>query len=156
MWLCSDTRWLCCSIYNYAIIGGVHWQIIRAPTSCVCWINIAFVLSWRHRIQCGESTFFFWFVFVAWLIKFCIWWFCDFVCLAWSRWFTHTCSDEIVLQVTLIAHGDVPLSIIMTMCTTIASVLVTPLLTKYLAGTYVPIDAVKLSISTLQVMLDLI
>ncbi|KMS98137.1 hypothetical protein BVRB_4g095250 isoform A [Beta vulgaris subsp. vulgaris] len=54
--------------------------------------------------------------------------------------------------VTLIAHGDVPLSIIMTMCTTIASVLVTPLLTKYLAGTYVPIDAVKLSISTLQVV----
>ncbi|KMS98138.1 hypothetical protein BVRB_4g095250 isoform B [Beta vulgaris subsp. vulgaris] len=40
----------------------------------------------------------------------------------------------------------------MTMCTTIASVLVTPLLTKYLAGTYVPIDAVKLSISTLQVV----
>ncbi|KAJ0039225.1 hypothetical protein Pint_23238 [Pistacia integerrima] len=54
--------------------------------------------------------------------------------------------------VTLIAQGDVPLSIVMTMCTTLGAVLLTPLLTKSLAGTYVPIDAVKLSISTLQVV----
>ncbi|XP_031274910.1 probable sodium/metabolite cotransporter BASS2, chloroplastic [Pistacia vera] len=54
--------------------------------------------------------------------------------------------------VTLIAQGDVPLSIVMTMCTTLGAVLLTPLLTKILAGTYVPIDAVKLSISTLQVV----
>ncbi|KAJ0038973.1 hypothetical protein Pint_23242 [Pistacia integerrima] len=38
------------------------------------------------------------------------------------------------------------------MCTTLGAVLLTPLLTKILAGTYVPIDAVKLSISTLQVV----
>ncbi|XP_065869758.1 probable sodium/metabolite cotransporter BASS1, chloroplastic [Euphorbia lathyris] len=54
--------------------------------------------------------------------------------------------------VTLIARGDVPLSIVMTVCTTLAAVLLTPLLTKILAGTYVPADALKLSISTLQVV----
>ncbi|MCD7466340.1 hypothetical protein HAX54_002950 [Datura stramonium] len=54
--------------------------------------------------------------------------------------------------VTLIAQGDVPLSIVMTACTTIAAVLLTPSLTKFLAGTYVPVDAIKLSISTLQVV----
>ena len=58
-----------------------------------------------------------------------------------------------MLQVTLIARGDVPLSIVMTMCTTIAAVLTTPLLTKYLAGTCVPVDIIQLSISTLQVTL---
>ncbi|KAK9286761.1 hypothetical protein L1049_015165 [Liquidambar formosana] len=54
--------------------------------------------------------------------------------------------------VTLIARGDVPLSIVMTVCTTLGAVFLTPLLTKILAGTYVPVDAVKLSISTLQVV----
>ncbi|KAJ4965990.1 hypothetical protein NE237_017839 [Protea cynaroides] len=54
--------------------------------------------------------------------------------------------------VTLIAQGDVPLSIVMTVCTTLGAVVLTPLLTKILAGTYVPVDAVKLSISTLQVV----
>ncbi|OWM79335.1 hypothetical protein CDL15_Pgr003508 [Punica granatum] len=54
--------------------------------------------------------------------------------------------------VTLIARGDVPLSIIMTVCTTFGAVLLTPLLTKILAGTYVPVDAFKLSMSTLQVV----
>ncbi|XP_047338424.1 probable sodium/metabolite cotransporter BASS1, chloroplastic [Impatiens glandulifera] len=54
--------------------------------------------------------------------------------------------------VTLIAQGDVPLSIVMTVCTTLGAVLVTPLLTKVLAGTYVPVDAAKLSISTLQIV----
>ncbi|KAH7671168.1 Bile acid:sodium symporter/arsenical resistance protein Acr3 protein [Dioscorea alata] len=54
--------------------------------------------------------------------------------------------------VTLIAQGDVPLSIVMTVCTTLAAVVVTPLLTKLLAGTYVPVDALKLSLSTLQVV----
>ncbi|KAL3724179.1 hypothetical protein ACJRO7_036231 [Eucalyptus globulus] len=54
--------------------------------------------------------------------------------------------------VTLIAQGDVSLSIVMTICTTLGAVLLTPLLTKILAGTYVPVDAIKLSISTLQVV----
>ncbi|KAG8364057.1 hypothetical protein BUALT_Bualt19G0086500 [Buddleja alternifolia] len=52
--------------------------------------------------------------------------------------------------VTLIAQGDVPLSIVMTVCTTLGAVILTPLLTKILAGTYVPVNAVNLSISTLQ------
>lgn len=59
---------------------------------------------------------------------------------------------KIVLQVTLIAQGDVPLSIVMTVCTTLGAVILTPLLTKILAGTYVPVNAVHLSMSTLQVM----
>ncbi|CAI9101571.1 OLC1v1038934C1 [Oldenlandia corymbosa var. corymbosa] len=54
--------------------------------------------------------------------------------------------------VTLIAQGDVPLSIVMTVCTTLGAVFLTPLLTMILAGTYVPVDAIKLSISTLQVV----
>ncbi|KAM7478818.1 hypothetical protein LguiA_027031 [Lonicera macranthoides] len=54
--------------------------------------------------------------------------------------------------VTLIAQGDVPLSIVMTVCTTLGAVLLTPILTKILAGTYVPVDAIQLSISTLQVV----
>ncbi|CAL9058244.1 unnamed protein product [Musa banksii] len=54
--------------------------------------------------------------------------------------------------VTLIARGDVPLAIVMTVCTTLAAVLLTPLLTKILAGTFVSVDAIRLSISTLQVV----
>ncbi|KAK9095931.1 hypothetical protein Sjap_021428 [Stephania japonica] len=54
--------------------------------------------------------------------------------------------------VTFIARGDVALSIVMTVCTTLGAVLLTPLLTKILAGAFVPVDAVKLSISTLQVV----
>ncbi|KAK3028266.1 hypothetical protein RJ639_037600 [Escallonia herrerae] len=54
--------------------------------------------------------------------------------------------------VTLIAQGDVPLSIVMTVCTTLGAVLLTPLLTKILVGTYVPVNAVKLSVSTLQLV----
>ncbi|XP_027113231.1 probable sodium/metabolite cotransporter BASS2, chloroplastic isoform X2 [Coffea arabica] len=55
-------------------------------------------------------------------------------------------------SVTLIAQGDVPLSVVMTVCTTLGAVVLTPLLTKILAGAYVSVDAVKLSISTLQVV----
>lgn len=55
--------------------------------------------------------------------------------------------------VTLIAGGDVPLSVVMTVCTTLAAVFVTPLLTQLLAGAYVPVDAVGLAVSTLQVVL---
>lgn len=54
--------------------------------------------------------------------------------------------------VTLIARGDVPLSTVMTVCTTLGAVILTPLLTMILAGTYVPVDAIGLSISTLQVV----
>ncbi|KAL0387227.1 UNVERIFIED_CONTAM: putative sodium/metabolite cotransporter BASS2, chloroplastic [Sesamum radiatum] len=54
--------------------------------------------------------------------------------------------------VTLIAQGDVPLSVVMTVCTTLGAVILTPLLTKILAGTYVPVNAIDLSMSTLQVV----
>lgn len=67
----------------------------------------------------------------------------------------HFYFREMVFQVTLIAQGDVPLSIVMTVCTTLGAVLLTPLLTKILAGTYIPVDAVKLSLSTLQVKFEL-
>lgn len=56
------------------------------------------------------------------------------------------------MLITLIAQGDVPLSIVMTVCTTLGAVLLTPLLTKMLAGAIVPVDALKLSLSTLQVI----
>ncbi|RWR82108.1 putative sodium/metabolite cotransporter BASS1, chloroplastic [Cinnamomum micranthum f. kanehirae] len=54
--------------------------------------------------------------------------------------------------VTLISQGDVALSIVMTVCTTLGAVVLTPFLTKVLAGAYVPVDAIKLSVSTLQVV----
>ncbi|KAL6641815.1 hypothetical protein ACP70R_019996 [Stipagrostis hirtigluma subsp. patula] len=61
-------------------------------------------------------------------------------------------ASNVVVQVTLVAKGDVPLSIVMTVCSTLAAVFLTPLLTKVLAGAYIPVDAVKLSLSTLQVV----
>ncbi|KAA0060615.1 putative sodium/metabolite cotransporter BASS1 [Cucumis melo var. makuwa] len=54
--------------------------------------------------------------------------------------------------VTLIAKGDVPLSIIMTVCTTLEAVVLTPFLTRTLVGASIPVDAIKLSLSTLQVV----
>ncbi|CAK9321952.1 unnamed protein product [Citrullus colocynthis] len=54
--------------------------------------------------------------------------------------------------VTLIAQGDVPLSIVMTVCTTLGAVIFTPFLTKILAGAYIPVDVAQLSLSTLQVV----
>ncbi|GMP63089.1 hypothetical protein CsSME_00024917 [Camellia sinensis var. sinensis] len=72
----------------------------------------------------------------------------------WTGWTrnSYSSSHEALKQVTLIAQGDVPLSIVMTVCTTLGAVILTPLLTKILAGTFVPVDAVKLSISTMQVV----
>ncbi|XP_024544154.1 probable sodium/metabolite cotransporter BASS2, chloroplastic isoform X1 [Selaginella moellendorffii] len=55
--------------------------------------------------------------------------------------------------VTYIARGDVPLSIIMTACTTIGAVFATPLLTLSFAGAYIPVDIKGLALSTLQVVL---
>lgn len=60
-------------------------------------------------------------------------------------------SLKIVLQVTLIAQGDVPLSIVMTVCTTLGAVILTPFLTKIIAGAFVPVNAASLAMSTLQV-----
>jgi BASS family bile acid:Na+ symporter len=55
--------------------------------------------------------------------------------------------------VTYIARGNVALSVLMTMCSTFGAVIMTPLLTKWLAGTYVPVDAWGLFQSTVQVVL---
>lgn len=54
---------------------------------------------------------------------------------------------------TYIANGDVALSVLMTTASTLGAILMTPLLTKLLAGTLVPVDAMGLAISTLQVVL---
>ncbi|HYB98626.1 MAG TPA: bile acid:sodium symporter family protein [Candidatus Limnocylindrales bacterium] len=55
--------------------------------------------------------------------------------------------------VSYLARANVALSVLMTMCSTIAAVVMTPLLTKALAGTLVPVDAWGLFVSTLQVVL---
>ena len=55
--------------------------------------------------------------------------------------------------VTYLARGDVALSVVMTTCSTMTAVIMTPLLTKGLAGTLVAVDGWGLLISTAQVVL---
>jgi bile acid:Na+ symporter, BASS family len=55
--------------------------------------------------------------------------------------------------VTYIARANLPLSVLMTMCSTMGAIVLTPLLTEALAGTMVPVDAWGLFVSTLQVVL---
>lgn len=54
--------------------------------------------------------------------------------------------------VTYLARANVALSVVMTMCSTLAAVFMTPLLTSVLAGTLVRVDAWGLFASTLQVV----
>lgn len=54
---------------------------------------------------------------------------------------------------TYISKGNVALSVLMTTCSTIGAILMTPLLTKVLAGQLVPVDAAGLALSTFQVVL---
>lgn len=54
---------------------------------------------------------------------------------------------------SFLSKGDVALSILLTSSSTIASVIVTPLLTRLLIGSVVPVDAVAMSKSILQVVL---
>jgi BASS family bile acid:Na+ symporter len=54
---------------------------------------------------------------------------------------------------TYIAKGNVALSVVMTTATTIGAIFMTPLLCKYLLGTIVPIDALGIALSTVQVVL---
>merc|ERR1719436_846305 len=54
---------------------------------------------------------------------------------------------------TYIAKGNVALSVIMTTATTIGAIFMTPLLCKTMLGTVVPVDALGIAISTLQVVL---
>jgi BASS family bile acid:Na+ symporter len=55
--------------------------------------------------------------------------------------------------VSLIARGDVALSVVMTTASTLAAVLLTPALTGLLAGRYVPVDGWRLLLDVLQVVL---
>ncbi|XP_010532927.1 PREDICTED: probable sodium/metabolite cotransporter BASS3, chloroplastic [Tarenaya hassleriana] len=54
---------------------------------------------------------------------------------------------------SFLGKGDVALSILLTSCSTIASVLFTPLLSGLLIGSVVPVDAIAMSKSILQVVL---
>lgn len=54
--------------------------------------------------------------------------------------------------VTYLARANVCLSVVMTMCSTFAAVMMTPLLTSWLAGTLVQVDAWGLFRSTFQVV----
>ena len=54
--------------------------------------------------------------------------------------------------VTYIARADVALSVVMTACSTLTAVVLTPLLTRLLAGRLVEVDAAGLFLSTLQVV----
>ncbi|KAL2610551.1 hypothetical protein R1flu_029124 [Riccia fluitans] len=54
---------------------------------------------------------------------------------------------------TYISKGNVALSVLMTTASTIGAIIMTPLLTKILAGQLVPVDAVGLAVSTFQVVL---
>eukprot|EP01084_Bolivina_argentea_P258225 435253_1 len=54
---------------------------------------------------------------------------------------------------TYIANGNVALSVMMTTATTIGAIFCTPLLCKAMLGTVVPVDAVGIAKSTLQVVL---
>ncbi|MFP6663651.1 MAG: bile acid:sodium symporter family protein [Deltaproteobacteria bacterium] len=55
--------------------------------------------------------------------------------------------------VTYIARASLPFSVLMTMCSTLVAIVMTPLLTSFYAGTMVPVDAFGLFLSTLQVVL---
>lgn len=55
--------------------------------------------------------------------------------------------------VTFLARGDVALSVVMTTCSTLAAVIMTPLLTQLLAGALVAVDGWGLLASTAQVVL---
>ncbi|HXR04664.1 MAG TPA: bile acid:sodium symporter family protein, partial [Verrucomicrobiae bacterium] len=55
--------------------------------------------------------------------------------------------------VNYIARSNVALSVLMTMCSTLGAIVMTPLLTKWLAGHYVPVDAFGLFLSTLKIVL---
>jgi bile acid:Na+ symporter, BASS family len=55
--------------------------------------------------------------------------------------------------VNYLARSNVALSVLMTVCSTIGAVVMTPLLTQWLAGKYVPVDAAGLFLSTVQIVL---
>ena len=55
--------------------------------------------------------------------------------------------------VNYLARSNVALSVLMTLCSTLGAVVMTPLLTQWLAGQYVPVDGRGLFLSTLKIVL---
>jgi BASS family bile acid:Na+ symporter len=55
--------------------------------------------------------------------------------------------------VNYLARSNVALSVLMTLCSTLGATVMTPLLTKWLAGQYVPVDALGLFLSTVKIVL---
>lgn len=55
--------------------------------------------------------------------------------------------------VNYLAHSNVALSVLMTLCSTLGAIVMTPLLTKWLAGEYVPVSAAALFLSTVKIVL---
>lgn len=55
--------------------------------------------------------------------------------------------------VTYLARANVALSVLMTMCSTAAAIVLTPLLTSWLAGEYVPVDGWQLFFSMVKIVL---
>jgi len=55
--------------------------------------------------------------------------------------------------VTYLARANVPLSVLMTMCSTFAAVIMTPLLTQWLAGRLVNVDTIEMIWSTAKIVL---
>ena len=55
--------------------------------------------------------------------------------------------------VAYLARANVALSVLMTMCSTTAAVVLTPLLTGWLAGQYVPVDGWQLFLSMIKIVL---
>lgn len=54
---------------------------------------------------------------------------------------------------TYIANGNVALSVMMTTCTTLGAIIMTPLISKVLIGAVVPVNALGIAWSTIQVVL---
>ena len=54
--------------------------------------------------------------------------------------------------VNYLARSNVALSVLMTLCSTLGAMVMTPLLTKWLAGQYVPVDALGLFLSTIKIV----
>ena len=55
--------------------------------------------------------------------------------------------------VTYLARANVALSVLMTMCSTAAAIVLTPLITSWLAGQYVPVDGWQLFLSMIKIVL---
>ena len=55
--------------------------------------------------------------------------------------------------VTYIAKANIALSVLMTMCSTFAAAICTPMLTEFYAGTYVPVDTWSLFLNTIKVVI---